>query len=118
MVRFRRLLLVAVGLLSSAGLAADQGPMLSIKGWGDIIDPDKDCTIGVEGEKVTVRVPGTAHDFAGELGRWNAPRVLSPAHGDFIIEVKVIGKFKPVDESTIGIAEDATDRWLFRAGDG
>src|SRR5262249_30864558 len=51
--------------------------------------------------KVTVKVPGTAHDFAGELGRWNAPRVLSTVRGDFIIEVKVSGAFKPGEQSTI-----------------
>ena len=101
MLRSRRLLLIAVGLLSIAGVAADKGPVLAIKGWGDIIDPDNDCTVKVEGEKVTVNVPATAHDFAGELGRWNAPRVLSTIRGDFIIEVKVSGTFKPIDQSTI-----------------
>ena len=96
------LLFVALGSLSVVGLAADKSPVLVIKGWGDVIDPDNDCTVRVEGEKVTVKVPGSAHDFAGELGRWNAPRILSTVQGDFIIEVKVTGTFKPVDQSTIG----------------
>ena len=102
MPHFLRLLLVAIGVSATVGLAADKGAAPTITGWGVIVDPDNDCTVKAEGKKVTVKVPGTAHDFAGELGRWNAPRILSTVRGDFIIEVKVSGTFKPVEESTIG----------------
>jgi regulation of enolase protein 1 (concanavalin A-like superfamily) len=102
MLRFHRPLLIAVGLSATVGLAADKGAFRTIAGWGEIVDPDNDCVVRAEGKKVTVKVPGTAHDFAAELGRWNAPRILSTVRGDSIIEVKVSGTFKPVDESTIG----------------
>jgi regulation of enolase protein 1 (concanavalin A-like superfamily) len=102
MLRIHRLLLVAVGLSATVGLAADKGAVSIIEGWGKIVDPDSDCMVRAEGKKVMVKVPGTPHDFAGELGRWNAPRILSTVRGEFIIEVKVSGTFKPVDESTIG----------------
>jgi regulation of enolase protein 1 (concanavalin A-like superfamily) len=46
-------------------------------------------------------VAGSAHDFAAELNRWNAPRVLSRVKGDFVLEAKISGKFEPGAESTI-----------------
>jgi regulation of enolase protein 1 (concanavalin A-like superfamily) len=68
---------------------------------GTIIDPDNDCTIRDSAGKLVITVPGKAHDFAAELERWNAPRVLSDVQGDFTITVKISGKFAPADPSTI-----------------
>lgn len=82
-----------------ADVAAQEGR--TIPGWGMVIDPDGDCDIREDGGKLTIRVPGKAHDFAGELQRWNAPRVLRPVKGDFVLEVKVSGELKPSDTSTI-----------------
>jgi regulation of enolase protein 1 (concanavalin A-like superfamily) len=75
----------------------------SIKGWGAVTDPDADCTVERDGDSARIKfsVPGTPHDYAAELQRHNAPRVLTDVHGDFIIEVKVCGELKPGDESTI-----------------
>jgi regulation of enolase protein 1 (concanavalin A-like superfamily) len=93
--------LMALGCLSGFLALADDQPTLSIRGWGDIVDSDNDCSIGVDGRKVVVKVPDAAHDFAGELNRWNAPRIVREAKGDFIIDVKVSGQFKPVVDSNI-----------------
>ncbi len=87
--------------LLSLAVPVDDRPGKAIAGWGEIIDPDGDCQITAVKGKVTIQVPGKAHDFAGELQRWNAPRVLSPVKGDFIVEVKVGGELKPSDTSTI-----------------
>jgi regulation of enolase protein 1 (concanavalin A-like superfamily) len=101
MLRYSFAVLVALGCLSRFLVLADDKPTPSIRGWGDIVDPDKDCSISVDGRKVVVKVPDAAHDFAGELNRWNAPRIVREAKGDFIIDVKVSGQFKPALESNI-----------------
>ena len=50
-----------VALLAMGAVA--QGPM--IQGWGEVIDPDRDCTIKEAGGKVTITVPGKA-----KAGSW------------------------------------------------
>ncbi len=74
---------------------------LHVKGWGRAVDPDGDCAITTTDGGVAIKVPGTAHDFAAELERQNAPRVLSEVKGDFIAEVKVSGAFRPGATSSI-----------------
>jgi regulation of enolase protein 1 (concanavalin A-like superfamily) len=101
MLRYFLAFLMALGCLSGLLALADDQPTLSIRGWGDIVDPDNDCPISVNGRKVVVKVPDAAHDFAGELSRWNAPRIVREAKGDFIVDVKVSGQFKPVEASNI-----------------
>ncbi|HZZ43178.1 MAG TPA: DUF1349 domain-containing protein [Tepidisphaeraceae bacterium] len=75
----------------------------TIKGWGHVIDPDSDCTIRATptGDSVSITIPESAHDYAAELHRWNAPRVLTKIKGDFIAEVQITGEFSPGDQSTI-----------------
>lgn len=99
---FRRrtvLLPVAVCLLVLVARADDKAGT-RLRGWGEVIDPDHDCQIALDRDKVTVKVPAKVHDYAAELQRWNAPRILSEVGGDFIAEVKVSGQFKPSDKST------------------
>lgn len=72
-----------------------------IEGWGRAVDPDGDCEIAPTDGGVAIKVPGTAHDFAAELEKQNAPRVLSKVEGDFIVEVKVSGAFQPGATSSI-----------------
>jgi regulation of enolase protein 1 (concanavalin A-like superfamily) len=67
------------------------------RGWGDFVDPDKDCQFKVDGGKLTITVPGTDHDLGIERGKMNAPRAWQIIEGDFTIEVKVSGVFAPVD---------------------
>ena len=113
MLRRAALLTVAACLLVLAA-RADEKPGTRLKGWGEVIDPDRDCHISLDRDKVTVKVPGKAHDFAAELQRWNAPRILSEVGGDFIAEVKVSGQFKPSATSTIEGRRSYNDnrRWL------
>lgn len=87
---------IAVLLLAASGVAVPlrEGPN---KGWGDFVDPDKDCQFKVEGGKLTITVPGSDHDRAIERGKMNAPRAWQIVEGDFTIEVKVSGVFAPVD---------------------
>ncbi len=101
MTRFRTTLLPIIVCLVALGVHADDRQGNSFKGWGSVIDPDRDCEITLKGDAVTFKLPGTAHDFAAELQRWNAPRILSDVTGDFIVEVKVAGEFQPSETSTI-----------------
>src|SRR4051812_42849514 len=92
--------IVAGGLFALPALRGGDRPG-GVKGGGGLTDPDGDCK--VKGRKATLAMslPGAAHDFAGELKRWNAPRVMSKVDGDFIAEVRVSGEFRPAAESTI-----------------
>ncbi|HEX3314959.1 MAG TPA: hypothetical protein VHR72_08720 [Gemmataceae bacterium] len=92
---------MAFGCLSGFAALAQVPPALTIRGWGDVVDSDNDCSVGVNGTKVVMKIPDAAHDFAGELNRWNAPRIVRDIKGDFIAEVKVSGEFKPVEGSNI-----------------
>lgn len=103
---FRTCLLLLLAALTCSFLrpaTASEKDGTSIKGWGAVTDPDADCTVERDGDSARIKcsVPGTPHDYAAELQRWNAPRVLQELHGDFILEVKVCGELKPGDESTI-----------------
>lgn len=71
--------------------------------WGQFINPDRDCAFRMEGNSVTLAVPGAEqpHDFAPELRILNAPRVLQKTNGDFCIEVEIAGSFTPGEESTL-----------------
>ena len=77
-------------------------PRLTLAGWGELVDPDGDCVFEKKDATLTITVPGTPkpHDLSAELISMNAPRVLQPVTGDFTIEVRVDGEFKPGDEST------------------
>src|SRR5215212_3451905 len=84
---------VAVG--GYPAVAAGEHLGMTIRGWGAVADPDEDCHVAIEGKRVSITVPGTSHEFAAELERWNAPRIMQDVHGDFIAEVKVCGALNP-----------------------
>lgn len=62
-----------------------------IKGWGAVIDPDRDCKVTVDEGKVTITVPTTCHDltYFEDGTKRNAPRILQDVKGDFRVQVKV-----------------------------
>ncbi|MEO7299239.1 MAG: DUF1349 domain-containing protein [Verrucomicrobiota bacterium] len=76
-------------------------PIVVKDGWNNVVDPDHDCQVRTKDDTIHIDVPGTAHDFAAELQRWNAPRVLAQVDGDFVLEVKIHGAFQPAEPSTI-----------------
>jgi RNA polymerase sigma factor (sigma-70 family) len=73
---------------------------LTYRGWGTATDPDGDCKFTFQKGKLTITVPGKDHDLGVERQRMNAPRILQELEGDFIVQVKVTGTFKPVDADT------------------
>jgi regulation of enolase protein 1 (concanavalin A-like superfamily) len=67
----------------------------ALAGWGNVVDPDGDCKIGTEGKALVMNIPGTLHDLNADIDKYNAPRVLREVEGNFVIQVKVVGDFKP-----------------------
>jgi regulation of enolase protein 1 (concanavalin A-like superfamily) len=64
-----------------------------------VTDPDGDCKVKAQGDRLTMTVPASHHNLHPGWGM-NAPRVLQDVEGDFTVEVKVTGDFKPTDESS------------------
>jgi regulation of enolase protein 1 (concanavalin A-like superfamily) len=89
---------VAFLLVSPAISRDDQPP--GLKDWGVAVDPDHDCRIGLEGEKLTITVPPKRHDLSIEVGDMNAPRVLQQIKGDFIAQLKIAGKVRHTGNRT------------------
>lgn len=103
MSRWIIVLLSTAVMLGEIGAAPDRPSPVDLPGWGKAIVADQDCQIDISDNDaaVTITVPPTAHDFAAELQRWNAPRVIRKVRGDFVAEVKVSGSFNPSGGSTI-----------------
>jgi regulation of enolase protein 1 (concanavalin A-like superfamily) len=90
--------ILAVVLVGAAAAAQDQKP-LSIEGWGEITFTAGDCSVNLEAGRLTIDVPGGTYDLNPTLGGMKAPRVLKEVEGDFIVQVKVTGDFKPGEQS-------------------
>ncbi len=70
-------------------------------GWGDPVDPDKDCKIQRDKYSFTIEMPGTDHDYDPVRKRFNAPRILSNLEGEFDLQVRVRIDFRPSVQSTV-----------------
>lgn len=62
--------------------------------FGQFIDPDGDCSLKIQGPRLSLTVPGKLHTFSAEQRVYNAPRLLQDVEGDFIAEVKVETAFQ------------------------
>jgi regulation of enolase protein 1 (concanavalin A-like superfamily) len=59
--------------------------------FGETVNPDKDCTFALDGEKLKVTIPGGRHNLGTGSGVWtNEPRTTKWIEGDFAAEVTVI----------------------------
>jgi regulation of enolase protein 1 (concanavalin A-like superfamily) len=70
-------------------------------GWGNPIDPDKDCKIKRDKDALTIEMPGTNHDYDAYRKRFNAPRLLSDLKGDFDVQVRVHIDSRTSAQSTV-----------------
>lgn len=94
---------LAILVIALPALATDPTSQTqSIAGWGHSINPAGDCEFKVTDGKLTITVPGSAkpHDLSPEMASTTAPRVAQPVAGDFTIQVKIEGEFRPSGEST------------------
>ncbi len=62
--------------------------MAGLQRWGEVVDPDGDCTIREENGKLIVDLPAGTHDIFFGKG-CNAPRVMQEVDGDFVVQVRV-----------------------------
>ena len=65
--------------------------------WGTPEDPLGDCRFDIHDNFATIEVPGKVHDLGAGPGRDKAPRIMGPAEGDFVAEVRVIGEVRPTE---------------------
>jgi len=76
-------------------------PWEFVSGWGDPIDPDKDCNIKCDKDALTIEMPGTDHDYDPLRKKFNAPRLLSELKGRFDLQVRVRIDYRPSAQSTV-----------------
>ncbi len=73
----------------------------AMRTFGQEVDPDGDVEIKPDGKNLLIMIPGTAHVLAPERDKMNAPRVVSPVRGNFVVTVRVDGTFNPRAPSTV-----------------
>jgi hypothetical protein len=93
----KRLTLACCCLAAGALAAPVPRPAGDFKGpgWGNPIDPDKDCEFSFARDSLTIEVPAKTHELVPILNLMNAPRLLRAVEGDFRAEVRVSGSFAP-----------------------
>lgn len=104
-------LVVTVGPLfhaTGAGLGGEkQGKTIS--GWGEFIDPARDCKVREEKGRVTITVPGTHHNLnpIPEYDNVLGPRLLQAAEGNFDLEVQVAAFPQPKAKTSVGVDKNS-----------
>lgn len=98
-----RWMLLSLAVCLPLSAAPEKKPQ-SIKGWGQVTDPDGDCRVAEKKGEVTVTVPGIHHDltYTDKYTKLNSPRVLQPVEGDFTLQVKVRAFPLPGDAASSG----------------
>jgi len=83
---------LAAVLLVTGNPGRSQDKTEKFPGWGEFVDPAKDCKATAKDGKLSITVPGTPHNL-NPLPGWDnllAPRVLQDVEGDFKIQVKML----------------------------
>jgi regulation of enolase protein 1 (concanavalin A-like superfamily) len=78
-----------------------------VKGFGTVVDPDRDCAFSVEDGRLKIAIPAASHTLTISLEKQNAPRVLRDVEGDFTAVVRVTAEFPNQPVSDIKDAEPA-----------
>jgi regulation of enolase protein 1 (concanavalin A-like superfamily) len=100
----RRTWLLLFAILASLAVNAGNDPTRVIAGWGQVVEPDGDCSITAVDGKLAIAVPGTTHDLSSYHSIYkkrNAPRILRDVEGDFTVQVRVSGAFDPGKAGTV-----------------
>lgn len=100
MIRWLLMLFLLVTLMTTPSFA-QQTKSGQVAGWGDFVNPRKDCKVQPLEKSLKLTLPAVAHDLSIEINRMNAPRILQPAKGDFTVQVKVSGVAHPQNVSVI-----------------
>jgi hypothetical protein len=97
----RALAVSAFLVVVSAALAAPVPPVFFKSGWDSPVDPDNDCKFLQDTDRLTIVLPGKAHDLVKLNKLMNAPRLLREVKGDFRVEVRVSGDWTLSADSTV-----------------
>jgi len=65
--------------------------VLKIEGWGQVNDPDGDCVIQLDDDRLEIEFGNGGHLLDVETGRMNSPRVLQTFAANFSIQAVVDG---------------------------
>ena len=99
----------------AGGLAAAPAPISRpsketgpwFDGWDRPVDPLGDCKFARKGDRLTITVPGKGHQLDIVQGGLNAPRLLREVEGDFLVQVRVRGDYRPADLDKPGMLRQA-----------
>jgi len=92
---------VAAICLLAVAQTAEEKKAQTVKGWGEVMDPDGDCKVEEKDGKLSIAVPGRYRDLWVGTGKVNAPRVLQNVEGDFSAQVLVTGVLHPAKDTLI-----------------
>jgi regulation of enolase protein 1 (concanavalin A-like superfamily) len=92
---FFGLICFSLAVCPVSGVPAPSPPIPWSTGWDQPVNPLGDCVFERKGEDLSIFVPGTDHMFNLNDGPLTAPRLLRKVQGDFIVYVRVGGKFSP-----------------------
>ncbi|HEV3146633.1 MAG TPA: TIGR03067 domain-containing protein, partial [Gemmataceae bacterium] len=69
----------------------------TVGGWGEVVDPNRDCQFAGTANELTITVPGGHHNLhpAAPFQNLSAPRVLQKVNGDFDTQVRVLPFNRP-----------------------
>jgi regulation of enolase protein 1 (concanavalin A-like superfamily) len=92
MIRSGCLFLVFVSTAAAAPPPAGETPAVKLfRLFGETVDPDKDCTFTLDGEKLKLTIPEASHSLTTTSGvKPNAPKTKKAVEGDFTAEVTVV----------------------------
>ena len=106
MIRFhdRAAWVLILGLMAADVSAEDEATYRQVAGWGEVIDPARDCKVvfDPERDRLKISVPGTPHFLSAEIADvpMSAPRVVQSVYGDFAAKVRVVGELEPGGSKT------------------
>src|SRR5262245_17613551 len=86
------LLLFALAALLPAAPVPKPKPSALPEGWGQFLDPNRDCKVKIQKGKLAISLPRGHHDWqppASGRQKWHAPRLLKEVRGDFTLTAKV-----------------------------
>jgi regulation of enolase protein 1 (concanavalin A-like superfamily) len=98
---------LAGGLLAAPAPFPRPGRGPWYDGWDRPVDPVGDCQFARKGGTLTITVPGKGHELDIFKGRLNAPRLLREVEGDFVVQVRVRGDYRPADLAKPGMLRQA-----------
>ncbi len=95
-----RVVALLLSLLAPIPSSAQTKPIKAIEGWGTVTDKKNDSKLKSDEKQLTMTV-GSPRNLNKVISDLSAPRVLQEVEGDFTIQVKVSGDFKPSPASAV-----------------